>query len=71
MGIILDEDLTPKIRLAAFNKIPSLLFEHGVVVGDSNKLIVAKAFSIGNVGKVRIAGFTKLSDNEGLVKLHV
>jgi len=47
MNIISNEDLSPEIRLTTLDEVASLLFEHRVVVGDSNKLVVTKTFGIG------------------------
>lgn len=69
MNIVMDKHLRPKLRLATFHQISSLLFEHRVVVGDRNKLIITEPFCIGNVGKVRIPSLTELSDNQRLIQL--
>jgi len=49
MDIVRNEDLSPEIGLTTFDEVASLLFEHRVVVGDSNELVVAKTFGVGNV----------------------
>ena len=65
------ENLGPQFELTAFDEVASLLLEHRVVVRDSDKLVIAEAFSIGDVRKVRIAGLAELSDDEGFVELRV
>lgn len=65
----MDKNLRPKLRLATFYQISRLLFEHRVVVGDRNKLIITEPFCVGNVGKVRIPSLTELSDNQRLIQL--
>jgi hypothetical protein len=44
VNIAANEDLGPQPRLETFNEIVSLLLEHRVVVGDSNKFIVTESF---------------------------
>jgi hypothetical protein len=45
VNIAANEGLGPQLRLATFNEITSLLLEHHVVIGDSNKLIVAESLT--------------------------
>ncbi len=61
MGIIGDQHFSPKFRLTTLDEISRLLFEHRVVVGYDNQLLVAEAFCVCDVGEVRVplhAGFT-------------
>src|SRR6266852_3289263 len=44
VNIAANEDLGPQPRLETLNEIVSLLLEHRVVVGDSNKFIVKESF---------------------------
>jgi len=69
VNVIVDKNLSPKLRLATFHKVPSLLLEHRVVVGDRDKLIITEPLRIGNVGKVRIPSLTELPDDERLIQL--
>lgn len=46
-----------------------MLLEHGVLVGDSNQLLIAESFSIGNVRQVRITGLAEFTNNERFVEL--
>jgi len=52
-----------------FDEITHLLFEHRVVVCDSNELVITKAFGIRDIRLVGVSGLTELSDNQWLVKL--
>jgi hypothetical protein len=45
VNIAANEDLGSQLRLTTFNEIASLLLEHCVVIGDSNKFIVAESFT--------------------------
>jgi hypothetical protein len=65
--ILMDKNLRPKLRLATFHQVSSLLFEHRVVVGDRNKLVITEPLCVGNVGKVRIPSLTELPDDQWLV----
>ena len=69
MDIVRNKDLSPEIRLTTFDEVASLLFEHRIVVGDNNELVIAKALGIGNVCKVRIASLTEFSNNQWFVQL--
>ena len=59
----MDENLGPKVRFTALDKIPSLLLEHGVIIGDSDKFVIAKTFGIGDIGQIWIACLAKLSND--------
>jgi hypothetical protein len=67
--VVRNEDLSPQLRLATLDEITSLLLEHRVVVGNGNKLIITKAFCIGNICQVWVSGFAELSNDERLVEL--
>lgn len=69
VNIVMDKNLCPELRLATFHKVPSLLLEHRIVVGDTNELIITKALCVSDVGKVRIPGLAELSDNQWLIQL--
>lgn len=69
MNIVMDKNLCPKLRLATFHEVPSLLLEHRVVVGNTNKLFITEALCVSDVGKVRIPGLAELSDNQWLIQL--
>jgi len=70
MDIVMNENLGPKVRLTALDEIPGLLLEHGVVVGNRDKFIIAKTFGISDVSKVWIACLAELSNNQWLVHLY-
>jgi hypothetical protein len=70
MYILVDKDLRPKLWLTTFHQITSLLFEHRVIIGDRNKLVIAKAFGIGNVCQVWVPFLTKLSDDQWFIQLN-
>jgi hypothetical protein len=40
VDVVLDEDLGPKLGLTALDEISSLLFEHGIVIGDGDELLI-------------------------------
>jgi hypothetical protein len=65
----MDEHLCPEIRLAAFNQVTGLLFEHGVVICDGNKLVITESFGVGNVRQVRILCLAELPNYQWLVEL--
>jgi len=65
VNVVANEDLGPQLWLATFDEIAGLLLEHRVVVGDSNKLIVAESFGVRDVRQVRVPCFAELSDDEG------
>lgn len=67
MHVIGHKDLSPQFRLATFHKVPGLLLEHRVIIGDGNEFIVTEALSVGNVSQVGIASLAELSDNERLI----
>ena len=69
MNVLRRKHLSPEFGLATLDEVPSLLLEHRVLIGDSNKLIVTEAFSIRDVRQVRVALLAELSDNERLVEL--
>ena len=70
MDVVRDENLRPKLRLAALDEVTSLLLEHRVLVRDVDELIVAEALSVRNVREVRVASLAELANNEWLVQLH-
>lgn len=69
MNILGNKDLCPKLWLSAFNQVTSLLLEHGVVVGNDNKLIVTEPFRIRNVGQVRVPRLAELSNYQRFIQL--
>ena len=70
MNILRNKDLCPKLWLSSFNQVTSLLLEHGVVVGNDDKLVVAEPFSIRNVGQVRVSRLTELSNYQRFIQLN-
>ena len=69
MDVVWLKDLTPKIRLTPLNKVPRLLLEHRVLVGDRDKLVVAEALRIRDVGEVWVPLLAEFSDDQRLVKV--
>lgn len=69
VDVVRDEDLNPEIGLTTLDEVASLLFEHRVVVGDGNELVVTKTFGIGNVCQVRITSFAEFSNNQRFIQL--
>ena len=69
MDVVRLKDLSPKIRLTPLDKVPRLLLEHRVLVGDRNKLVVTEALCVRNVGEVWIPLLAEFTDNQRLVKV--
>jgi len=69
VGVLRNENLSPKIRLTTFDEVTGLLLEHRVIVGNGNQLIVTETFSISNICKVRISCFAEFTNNQRFVKL--
>ena len=69
MNVIGLENLCPEFKLTALNKVPSLLLEHRVVIGDADELLVAESLGVRDVRKVRVARFAEFTNNERLVEL--
>ena len=61
--------MSPKLKLTTLDKIPRLLLEHRVLVGDGDELIIAEALSVCNVSQIRVALLAELSNNKRLVEL--
>ena len=57
----------PKIQLAALDEVSSLMFEHRVVVGDRDELLVAETFSIRNEREIWIALLAVFPNNERFI----
>jgi hypothetical protein len=49
MDIVMNKNLGPELGITALDKISGLLLEHGVVIGNRDKFIVAKAFRISDI----------------------
>jgi hypothetical protein len=49
MDIVMNENLSPKVGFTALDEISGLLLEHGVVIGNGDKFVVAKTFGISNI----------------------
>jgi hypothetical protein len=54
-----------------FVEIKCLLFEHRVVICDTNELIITEAFGICNICQAEVSGLTECSDNQQLVRVSV
>ena len=70
MDVVRNENHGPKLKLTAFDKVASLLLEHGIVVRDSDELFVAETFGVCDIREVRIALLAVLSDNKRLIQLY-
>jgi hypothetical protein len=70
MYIVTNENLGPKVWLAALDEIMRLLLEHGIIVGNSDELIIAKTLHICSINKIRITHFIGFSNNWRLVELY-
>lgn len=71
MHIILSKHGRPQLELSPFNQVASLMLEHRVLICDGNELLIAEAFCICNISKVRISLFAVFADNERIVDLIV
>jgi hypothetical protein len=69
MDVFRLKDLTPKIRLTPLDEVPRLLFEHRVLIGNRNKLVVTEALCVRNVGEVWIPLLAEFTDDQRLVKV--
>lgn len=69
MDVVTNKDLGPQLRLATLDEITSLLLEHGILVGDSNELVIAEAFSVCDVSQVGVSLLAELSNYEWFVEL--
>lgn len=69
MQVICNQNLLPKFYATTFNEIASLLLEHGVFIRDANKLVVAEALGVGNVGEVGVAFLAVFADNKWFIDL--
>ena len=69
MDVVRDEDLRPKLRLAALDEVTSLLLEHRVLIGDRNELFVAEALRVCDIRKVGVTRLAELADHERLIQL--
>lgn len=67
--IVIREHLRPEVEFAAFDEVTSLLFEHGILIRDSNQLFVAETFCIGNVCEIWVASLAESTNNKRIVEL--
>jgi hypothetical protein len=49
MDIVMNKNLSPKLRITARNEISGLLLEHGVVIGNRDKFVIAKDFRVNEI----------------------
>jgi len=70
MDIVMNKNLGPEVGFTALDEISGLLLEHGVVIGDGDKFIVAKTFGISNIGQIWIACLAELSNDQWLIQLN-
>ena len=45
----MNKNLGPKLGITTLDEISGLLLEHGIVVGNQDKFVVAKAFRISDI----------------------
>lgn len=69
MNIIGNKDLCPQLQLASFDKVSSLLFEHRIVIGNGDELVVAKSLGVRDVREVRIAFLAVFANNQRFIEL--
>ena len=69
MDVVDYKNLSPELRLTASHQVPSLLFEHRIIIRDGDELIITKAFCIGDVRQVGVASLAKFTDNQWFVQL--
>ena len=69
MHVVRNEDLSPQLRLTTLDEVSSLLFEHRVLVGDRDELIITETFGICNVRQIRIARLAEFTNNERFIDL--
>ena len=69
MNIVWLKDLSPKIGFTSLDEIPRLLLEHRVFIGNRNKLLVAEALCVRDVGEVWIPLLAEFTDDRGLIKV--
>ena len=62
MDVVRHENHCPKFELPTLDEVPSLLFEHYVIIRNRDELFVAEAFRICNVREVWIALLAVLSN---------
>jgi len=63
------ENVVPDLQVLTFEQVTSLCSEHGIVVGDLNKLEVVLALAVGNVGEVGVALLAVFTNNHGVVHI--
>lgn len=69
MNVIPNKDLGPELRLPTLNQVTRLLFEHAVVIGDRDELLVAEALGIRNVCEIRVSGLAEFANNQWFIQL--
>lgn len=63
------EHSVPELESPALDEVASLVLEHRVVVRNRDKLFIAEAFGVGDVGEEGIALLAVLADDERVVDL--
>jgi hypothetical protein len=69
VNVVCNKDLRPQLGNTTLDQIARLLFEHGVLIGDRNQLLVAETLGIRNVCEVGIAGLAEFTDNKRFIQL--
>lgn len=69
VDVIASENLRPKLWLATFDEVPSLLLEHRVLVRDSDELLITETLCVRDVRQVRVALLAEFTNNQRLVEL--
>ena len=69
MDVVWLKNLSPKISLTPLDKVPRLLLEHRVLIGDRNELVITEALCVRNVGKVWIPLLAEFADDQRLVEV--
>ena len=67
--IIRDQNLLPQFNATALHKVSRLLFEHRVLVGNVDQLVIAEALSICDIRQIRVSFLAVFSNNKRFVDL--
>lgn len=69
VNVVGNENLRPQLWLTSPDKVPCLLLEHGVFIGDRDQLVIAKTLCICNIREIWISSLAEFSDDQRLVEL--
>jgi hypothetical protein len=63
VDVVGDEYLGPKLESTSLDEVTSLVLEHGVVVGNRDQLVIAEAFGICDICKIRVPLLAVFADD--------